>query len=101
MSFYMNRYAFAEALRHYREPTHWCAWQTQSLAVQAPSTELEDGVQEAGLVTHTKDLSAESSGQAAPSVLNWAGAGFANINWKPCLEWTGDLEAGGARWQRS
>ena len=101
MSFYMNRHAFAEALRHYREPTHRCAWQTQSLAVQAPSTELEDGVQDRGLVTHTKDLRAESSGQAAPSVLNWAGAGFANINWKPCLEWIGDLEAGGARWQRS
>ena len=46
MSFYMNRHAFAEALRHYREPTHRCAWQTQSLAVQAPSTELEDGVQD-------------------------------------------------------
>lgn len=73
--------------------------------MQAPSTGLEDGLQDGGLVTHPLvwELGVEPSSQANPTrvshwVAMWLHAGFAKIVWKPCVEWIGGRYAPGGVW---
>lgn len=52
----MNRCTFADDFRNHREQTTNLGTHSKhSLEVQAPSTELEGGVWDGGLVTHTKE----------------------------------------------
>ena len=96
LSFSMNSHAFSDTLRPSREPAHRYAWQTRRLPGQAPSRS-----QKTGLKTHMEVSGLKPQARPVPPVLNCTDAGFPNTSCKPCLESIGDLEAGGARWQRS